>query len=72
MSPEERRRRRLKEIASWIEADSPASLQLIVGKGVLRWGAKRETVRQYVEDLAYAGLIEVNEKEDRITWLGSG
>ena len=72
MSPEERRRRRLKEIASWIQADSPASLRRIVGKGVLKWGAKRETVRQYVDDLAFSELIEVWEKEDSITWLGSG
>ncbi len=72
MSPEERRRRRLKEIASWVESDSPASLRLIVGKGVIKWGARRETVRQYVEDLGYAGLVEVDEKGDRITWLGVG
>ena len=72
MSPEERRRRRLKEVASWIQADSPASLRLIVGKGVLKWGCKRETQRQYVEDLAYAGLVDINEKEDSVAWLGSG
>ncbi len=70
MTPEERRRRRLHEIAAWVKGDSPASLRAIVGKGVLRWGSKRETVREYVEDLAMAGLLDVDEKEDMITWVG--
>ena len=57
-------------MAGWIKADSPASLRALIGKGVLTWGSKRDTVRDYVEDLAWAGLVEVNEKEDIVIWVG--
>lgn len=74
-TPEEERRRRLQEISRWIREDTAreggSSLRAIVGKAILRWGPKRETVREYIEDLAWAGLAEVDEKEDRIVWIES-
>ncbi len=73
-TPEEERRRRLKLIANWVKADGKegSSYRAIVGKAMLTWGPKRETVREYLVDLEWAGLISIDEKADVITWGGSG
>ncbi len=74
MTPEETRRRRLARLARWIGADrakgEDSSLRAIVGKCMLTWGCRRERVREYLEVLEFAGMIEVVEAEDRISWLG--
>ncbi len=71
MTPEERRRRRLKELAGWCQANDGANaLTRMTGRGALLWGARRETVREYLGDLEAAGLIEVLDNEDEIRWIG--
>ncbi len=71
MTPAERRRRRLKELGSWCQANKGANaLGRMLGRGALLWGAKGETVREYLADLEAAGLIEVFDREDEIRWLG--
>ncbi len=71
MTPEERRRGRLKELAGWCKANDGANaLGRMLGRGALLWGAKAETVREYLRDLELAGLIEVLDKEDEIAWVG--
>ena len=71
MTPEERRRRRLGELTTKIRlAKEPQSLRALCGWMILKWGSKRATVREYIEDLTWAGLVEVSEQEDTVTWVG--
>ncbi|MCJ2532015.1 MAG: hypothetical protein LN413_06935 [Candidatus Thermoplasmatota archaeon] len=69
-TPEEKRRRRLQTLAGWIQGDGESSRKAMVGKCMLAWGSKRETVERYLEDLEWAGLIDV--AGDEITWVGGG
>ena len=68
---EEERRRRLVELHKRLQMnDGKSSLTAIFGWGGLRWGSRRERVREYLRVFEDAGLIEVFDKEDRIAWLG--
>ena len=70
LSAEEKRKKRLHELASKLKADGDSSLVRVLGWASLRWGSKSERVREHLQDLENAGLIEVFEKEDEIRWLG--
>ncbi len=70
VSPEEKRRRRLQELAQWIH-DAPkgrAVLERITGKGGYLWGCRTETVRDYLGTLEAAGLVSV--AEEFVYWVG--
>ncbi len=69
MTPEEKRRRRLEELAKKIRSDSPASITRLVGWGCLRWGCRGERVSEYLSVLAMAGKIELNIEEDSAAWI---
>ncbi len=69
LSAEEKRKKRLQELAAKLKADGDSSLIRVLGWGSLRWGSKSERVREHLADLENAGLIEVFEKEDEIHWL---
>ncbi len=71
LSAEEKRKKRLQELAAKLKADKDSSLVRVLGWASLRWGSKSERVREHLQDLENAGLIEVFEKEDEIRWLGS-
>ncbi len=71
LSAEEKRKKRLQELAAKLKADGDSSLVRVLGWASLRWGSKSERVREHLQDLENAGLIEVFEKEDEIRWLGS-
>ncbi len=71
LSAEEKRRSRLQELKAKLKADGDSSLVRVLGWASLRWGSKSERVREHLQDLENAGLIEVFEKEDEIRWLGS-
>ncbi|MCJ2532032.1 MAG: hypothetical protein LN413_07020 [Candidatus Thermoplasmatota archaeon] len=68
-SAEEKRRNRLRELAAKLKADKDSSLARVLGWASLRWGSKSVRVREHLQDLENAGLIEVFEKEDEIHWL---
>ncbi len=70
LSAEEKRKKRLQELAAKLKADGDSSLVRVLGWASLRWGSKSERVREHLQDLENAGLIEVYEKEDEIRWLG--
>lgn len=70
MTPEEKRRRRLKELAARLKKDKLSDLQKVRGWGALRWGCRMERVNEYLEVLAAAGLIEVGRAS--VTWVGGG
>ncbi len=70
LSAEEKRKKRLQELAAKLKADGDSSLVRVLGWASLRWGSKSERVREHLQDLENAGLIEVFEKEDEITWIG--
>ncbi len=70
LSAEEKRRKRLNELAAKLKADGNSSLVRVLGWASLRWGSKSERVREHLQDLENAGLIEVFEKEDEIQWIG--
>ncbi len=71
LSAEEKRKKRLHELAKALEKAEGgySSLVRTLGWASLRWGSKSERVREHLQDLENAGLIEVNEKEDEIRWL---
>ena len=69
VTPEERRRRRLKELAGWLQKED-SSLVRVLGRAQVLWGCSRETARDYLRALEDAGFIEVFDQEDEITWLG--
>ncbi len=71
LSAEEKRKKRLLELATKLKADGDSSLVRVLGWASLRWGSKSERVREHLQDLENAGLIEIDEKEDEIRWLGS-
>lgn len=68
-TPEEKRRTRLRELSNRLRIDGESSYRATVGWGMLSWGARRETVSRYLEDLEWAGLIDLSIKEDRIRWI---
>ncbi len=76
LSAEEKRKKRLQELINKLRGhgENPggrkSSLTRVLGWGSLRWGSKSERVREHLQDLENAGLIEVFEKEDEIRWLG--
>ncbi len=70
LSAEEKRKKRLQELAAKLKADGDSSLVRVLGWASLRWGSKSERVREHLQDLENAGFIEVFEKEDEIRWLG--
>ena len=67
-SAEEKRRSRLHELAAKLKANGESSLTAILGWGSLRWGSKSERVREHLQDLENAGLIDV--AGDEISWVG--
>ncbi len=69
LSAEEKRKKRLQELQAKLKADGDSSLVRVLGWASLRWGSKSERVREHLQDLENAGLIEVFEKEDEIHWL---
>ena len=69
VTPEEKRRKRLKELAGWLQKED-SSVVRVLGRAQVLWGCTRETARDYLKALEDAGLIEVLEEEDEITWLG--
>lgn len=68
-TPEEKRRKRLQLLARKIRDDGSSSYRELVGWAVLRWGCKRETVREYLEDLRWAGVVSFTKEE--VAWIGS-
>ncbi len=70
VSPEEKRRRRIQELAQWCH-DAPEGRSVterVVGKAGYLWGCKIETVREYLGVLEAAALIAVDG--ERILWVG--
>ncbi len=70
LSAEEKRKTRLAELSNWLRAAKRSSFKRTLGKASLRWGSKSVRVREHLEDLENAGLITIEEKEDRILWIG--
>ena len=69
LTREEERRRRIVQLKAKLESDGDSSLIRVCGWGAIIWGARRETVRDYIDSLEDAGFIEVFEKEDEIHWI---
>ena len=77
LSAEEKRKKRINQLAGKIQTSdigeigggSYLSLRLLLGWGQLQWGCKSERVREYLEALEQAGMVEI--KEDVVTWIGS-
>ncbi len=69
MTPEEKRRKRLEELAKKLKGDDK-SLNRTLGWGSFRWGCRVERVREYLAVLEMAGLIEVYESDGVIRWVG--
>ncbi len=70
VSPEEKRRIRLQELAQWLH-DAPDGRTVrdrVVGKAGYLWGCRKETVREYLGMLEFAGLI--SQGGDTIYWVG--
>ena len=67
MTPEERRRRRLEELAAKLKKAGGASLERTIGWGCFRWGCRGERVEEYLSVLTMAGMIRI--KGGLITWL---
>lgn len=67
--PEEERRRRLRWLAQRIKEDGESDLVALEGLGALRWGCRRERVREYVDVLEAAGLVFVSQKGE-VKWTG--
>ena len=70
LTREEERRRRIVQLKAKLEGEVESSLVRVCGWGAVVWGARRETVRDYIDTLEDAGFIEVFEKEDEIRWIG--
>ena len=68
MTPEERRRKRLAELAAHVELNSPCAYRELIAWAILRWGSRRETVERYLEDLDWAGLVSVSKEQ--VVWIG--
>lgn len=51
LSAEEKRKKRLHELAQKLEADGDSSLVRVLGWASLRWGSKSERVREHLQDL---------------------
>ncbi len=66
---EEERKRRLALLAAKLKDDGESSLDRTLGWGGMKWGCRIERVREYLEVLRFAGLIELDEKKDTIWWL---
>ncbi len=66
MTPEEKRRRRLQELAAKVKAESPCDRRKLSGWGCIRWGCRGERVNEYLEVLEMAGLIEISK--EAVTW----
>lgn len=68
MTPEEKRRRRLEELAKKLNNDQLNSLERVIGWGCFRWGCRGERVEEYLSVLRMAGMIELSG--DVIEWVG--
>ena len=74
-TPDERRKRRLAQLAGKLGTDSAnGKEQLILTRvcawACMQWGVKQETFASYLDVLEDAGLVEVDIREDTITWVG--
>ena len=72
LSAEEKRKKWLKTLAAKLEVaeGGSSSLVRVLGWASLTTGYKSVRVREHLQDLVNAGLIEVFEKEDEIRWIG--
>ncbi len=69
LSAEEKRKKWLKELAAKLQKEGDSSLSRVLGWAAVTRGYKSERVREHLQDLENAGLIEVFEKEDEIHWI---
>ena len=69
LTPEEKRRRRIQELAAKLKSNGLSDPIAIEGWGGMKWGCRRERVREYVEVIEAAGLIIVTKGE--IRWVGA-
>ena len=71
LSAEEKRRKRLNELATKIQgAGGPVSLELLVGWAQMRWGVVSVRVGEYLQAIEQAGLVKVDAQKGVVTWLG--
>ncbi len=72
LSAEEKRKKWLKELAAKLQAaeGGSSSLSRVLGWAALSKGYKSVRVREHLQDLENAGLIEVHDREDEIEWIG--
>ena len=69
LTPEEKRRRRLQELAAELKKNGSTDPKAILGWGGMKWGCRIERVREYLDVIESAGLIVVTKEV--ITWAGA-
>ena len=67
MTPEEKRRRRLEELANKLKKAQLSDHDKVIGWGCFRWGCRGERVEEYLSVLRMAGMIKI--EGDLIKWL---
>ena len=68
LTPEEKRRRRLQELAAKLKKNGSTDPTLILGWMGMKWGCRIERGREYLEVIELAGLILISKEE--IKWIG--
>ena len=56
-------------MSGWLQGQD-SSMVRVLGRAQVLWGCTRQTAREYLSALEDAGLIEVDEPSDEVTWLG--